>query len=235
MSFENDSIQFETLTRDISNVGTADLINNFLRVVFVPSTPILHDQLGVLRDNMIKGEERLVLQFSSNMYNKLYPIGSFTATCKVVSTTTASGTTVLAASATRAAREAAAAASEYRLQNKLSGQVKIDPMLGVPLADGAYLLSQYNRDIFADGSAICFVKMYFSRGVPVGTSVIVDLVNNQLTVASHDSQGRQHRERLYGFGPNTDINFMLDLASDTSVKLADKLVTQIDRYFQVLS
>jgi hypothetical protein len=201
MSFQqNPNTQFETITWDITDVTDADiLVIPILRLIFVPSSPLFQEQIWIFKDDVLGSQESLSLDFSSVLYKGEYPLGNFTAKYGTLNTTS----------------------SKFRLLNKLDGEVSVEPSLGVPLPNGAYTMTQYNYSIQQD-QPTSYVKVYFGRGLPIGTGIIVDLINNQLTILTYGSRnGQEVNRQLYSFTANSDIEQMLQWASATRTNTLD--------------
>ena len=206
--FEETSATPDTIYLNLTDSNDEDVVDNYLRVIFVPSTTIFLDQLknfrsGLRTDELSGSKEAVVLEFTSSMYGHSYPFGYFTARYGVTSNSNDHG--IFADN------------RNFRLLNIVEGHIEVAQELLTPLADGDYLLTQYNSEI-SDDSPICYVRMFFKRGLPVGVSVIVDLINNWLTVSNYNGsggagRGNQQSQTVYSFNSNTTVDTMLALAS----------------------
>jgi hypothetical protein len=185
----NTNTQFDRIGLDITDVDQADiLVTPILRLVFVPSSQLFQEQIWTFKDNVLGAEERLLLEFSSVLYKKQYPLGSFSAQYGVVD-----------------------ANNNYRLLNKLEGEVDIDSSLGVPLPNGQYMMTQYNYELQDD--PVSLTRIYFSRGLCVGVGIIIDIINSHVFVLLYN-QGQEMARKQYKF-TDIDYDIVLSLASPT--------------------
>jgi len=196
----NDQTQLDTVDMDISSVNEMDiLVSPILRLIFVPSCQLFQEQIWSFKDQILGPDEKLLLQFTSVLYQQTYPLGNFSANYGIVDIN-----------------------NNYHLYNELKGEAVTDPSLGVILPNGQYTMTCYNYDVQSEPTSI--IRLYFQRGVPVGTGVIIDLVNNRLFLLAYglslgsdaySTSGLEVNRRQYQF-INYDTDTLLALASPTN-------------------
>lgn len=192
--------QFDTVRLDITDSSDTDiLVTPVLRLIFVPSCDLFQQQFWSLSNELVDPDKQFLVKFTSSLYKNTYPVGNFSSEYGVLDVN-----------------------GNYNVYNKLDGEVKIEPSLGVPLPDGAYTLTCYNTDIIQD-SPVSKIKVYFSRGLPIGIGIVVDLINSQLITFLYQN-GKQIDRRQYTF-KNVLIDDMINLASDSLTSLRDLSLT----------